>query len=90
MIHLSALLEAAERFERGETQDRELSLLFTAGYPGRLKLEQLGKSWKISNAERVVAQVYAAVAGWKEMFAEVGVAEEEIFRFKEIDAYLQE
>jgi serine/threonine-protein kinase HipA len=31
ILHLSALLAAAERFERGEIQDSELSLLFTAG-----------------------------------------------------------
>lgn len=31
IIHLSSLVEAAEGFERGEIQDRDLSLLFSAG-----------------------------------------------------------
>lgn len=31
IIHLSSLVAAAERFERGEIQDSELSLLFSAG-----------------------------------------------------------
>jgi len=67
-------------------------LFFDLGayYPGRQNLEKLGKSWGIRNAESLVAQVYAAMAGWKEEFAGVGVAEEDISRFKEIDAHLQE
>ena len=67
-------------------------LFFDLGayYPGRQKLENLGRSWGIRNAERVVAEVFAAVAGWKEEFMGVGVPEKDIIRFKEIDAHLQE
>jgi serine/threonine-protein kinase HipA len=67
-------------------------LFFDLGacYPGRQKLENLGRSWGIRNAESVVAEVFAAVACWKEEFTGVGVPEKDIIRFKEIDAHLQE
>ena len=61
-----------------------------ANYPGRKTLEQLGAGWGIRTAERVVAQVFDALAGWKEEFASSGVQEKEVIRFKEIDAHLQE
>ena len=72
-------------------RNNEHVLFFDLGacYPGRLNLEKLGKSWKISHAESVVAQVYAAVAGWKEELEAAGVPEQEIMRFKEIDTYLR-
>ena len=61
-----------------------------ARYPGRRALETLGKSWGIRGAEDVVAQVFAAVAGWKEAFAGSGVPDKDIRRFKEIDSHLKE
>jgi serine/threonine-protein kinase HipA len=72
-------------------RNEEHVLFFDTGayYPGRQNLEKLGKSWGIRNAESVVAQVFEAVAGWKEEFAGVGVPEQDIIRFKEIDAHLQ-
>lgn len=67
-------------------------LFFDIGayYPGRKKLENLGRSWGIRNAEVVVEQVFDAVAGWKEEFAGAGVPEKDIIRFKEIGSRLQE
>ncbi len=57
-------------------------------YPGRKDLEQLGRQWGVRNAESVVAQVFAAVASWAEVFAGSGVPEKDISRFKEIDSHL--
>lgn len=67
-------------------------LLFDTGayYPGRKKLENLGRSWGIPNAEVVVEQVFDAMAGWKEGFADAGVTGKDIERFKEIDSRLLE
>lgn len=67
-------------------------LFFDTGayYPGRKKLENLGRSWGIRNTQAVVAQVFNAVAGWKEEFAGAGVPEKDIDRFKEIDSRLLE
>lgn len=72
----------------GRNEEHVLFFDLGAYYPGRLALEKLGKSWSIRNAQSIVAQVYAAVAGWKEEFAEAGVPEQDIMRFKEIDAHL--
>jgi hypothetical protein len=36
----------------------------------------------------VVAEVFSAVAGWKEEFTGVGVPEKDIIRFKEINSHL--
>jgi hypothetical protein len=36
-----------------------------------------------------VAEVFEAVSCWKEEFTATGVPEQDILRFKEIDAYLQ-
>jgi serine/threonine-protein kinase HipA len=71
-------------------QRGEHVLFFDLGayYPGRRKLENLGHQWGIGNAEIVVAQVCDAVAGWKEEFANSGVPEKDINRFKEIDVRL--
>lgn len=60
-----------------------------ASYPGRATLERLGKRWGVSNAGRIVSQVFSAVAGWKEEFARLGVPGQDIIRFKEIDSRIQ-
>ena len=73
-------------------QRGEHVLFFDLGayYPGRKKLETLGRRWGIHHAELVVGQVFAAVAGWKEEFTASGVPENDSIRFREIDSHLQE
>ncbi len=73
-------------------QRGEHVLFFDLGayYPGRKKLENLGRSWGIRNAEIVVEQVFAAMSGWREEFTRSGVPEHDTARFKEIDSHLQE
>ena len=65
-------------------------LFFDGGayFPGRSKLETLGRRWGIHNAANVVQQVFDAMAGWKEEFAAAGVSEKDISRFDEIDSRL--
>ena len=67
-------------------------LFFDTGayYPGRKKLENLGRSWGVRNAQAVAAQVFDAVGGWKEEYASAGVPEKDIDRFKGIDSRLLE
>lgn len=67
-------------------------LFFDLGafYPGRRKLEHLGRAWGIPNAASVVEQVFSAVKGWKAEYAAAGVTEEDINRFREIDSRLDE
>jgi len=74
----------------GRNGEHVLFFDLSAYYPGRHNLESLGKHWGIRNAEDVVTQVFDAVAGWKEEFAACGVPEENLIRFKEIDARLHE
>jgi serine/threonine-protein kinase HipA len=73
-------------------QRGEHILFFDLGayYPGRRQLENLGRQWGIGSAEVLVAQVCDAVAGWKEEFANRGVPEKDINRFKEIDVRLHD
>ena len=73
-------------------QRGEHVLFFDLGayYPGRQAIESLGRKWGIRNAEIVSAQVFEAVAVWKEEFNGAGVPESEIIRFKEIDSRLHE
>ncbi|HBA89370.1 MAG TPA: hypothetical protein DCZ75_15695 [Geobacter sp.] len=63
-------------------------LFFDLGayYPGRKKIEALGKNWGIRGAEEVVAQVIAAVSDWKAEFAGAGVPERDVRRFLDIDS----
>jgi serine/threonine-protein kinase HipA len=58
-------------------------LFFDLGayFPGRRKLEQLGRKWGIHKPEEVVAQVFDAMARWKEVFAGTGVPEDRINLF---------
>ena len=72
-------------------QRGEHVLFFDLGayYPGRQSIETLGKKWGISTAEIVSAQVFTAVAGWKEEFLSAGVTESDLLRFKDIDSRLQ-
>jgi len=65
-------------------------LFFDTGayFPGRKRLEKLGRQWGIHNADLVVAQVFEAVAAWREIFAIGGVSAVDIDKFKEIDANL--
>jgi len=60
-----------------------------AYFPGRKNLEVLGKRWGVRNSELVVAQVFDAMAGWKDEFACIGVPDKDIVRFNEIDTHLQ-
>jgi serine/threonine-protein kinase HipA len=58
-------------------------------YPGRAKLEKLGRSWGISGAAAIVDQVFSAVAHWRREFTACGVSLKDIERFAEIDDYLR-
>lgn len=68
-------------------QREEHVLLFDINgyYPGRQKILTLGRRWGISNVDSIVDQVVEAVQGWKEEFANAGVLETDIRRFKAID-----
>jgi hypothetical protein len=57
-------------------------------HPGRNAFVQIGRSWGVSGSREIVDEVYEAVAGWKERFAESGVTNQDIGRFKEIDGNL--
>ena len=72
-------------------QRGEHVLFFDLGayYPGRRNLENLGRQWGIRNANQVVSQVFDAVTSWREVFANSGVLQKDIIRFKEIDAHLR-
>ncbi|MBK5275830.1 MAG: type II toxin-antitoxin system HipA family toxin [Desulfuromonadales bacterium] len=59
-------------------------------YPGREKLEKLGRLWRIPRAALIVDEVYGAIAGWKEEFSSFGIVPEEIARFAEIGRHVQE
>lgn len=59
-----------------------------AHYPGRRKLEEMGKRWAIPHSVEIVEQVFDAVAGWKEEFARSSVPDGDIIRFREIDGHL--
>lgn len=71
-------------------QRGEHVLFFDLGayYPGRKAIESLGRKWGIRNAEVVSAQVFEALAGWRDEFNRAGVSESDINRFKEIDTRL--
>ena len=72
----------------GRRGEHVLFFDLSAYCPGRKNLEVLGKRWGIQSAESVVAQVFDALRDWKEEFAKVGVPDQEIIRFKEIDTHL--
>lgn len=57
-------------------------------YPGRDKLERLGRTWGVSGASGIVEEVFAAVAGWRAEFSACGVTDEDTERFAEIDDHL--
>ncbi len=61
---------------------------WAARFPGRGKLEALGESWGIRNANIVVNQVFDAVETLQDAFTGVGVPAGDIARFREIDAQL--
>jgi len=57
-------------------------------FPGRVKLEKLGRTWGIAGAAVIVDEVFSAVAGWRKEFAAGGVPSMDIERFAEIDEHL--
>lgn len=57
-------------------------------YPGRSKLERLGRSWGIPGAVEIVEQVYSTVAKWRGEYKDCGVTTKDIERFSEIDDHL--
>lgn len=57
-------------------------------FPGRTRLEKIGRAWGISGAAAIVEEVFSAVAGWRGEFAASGTPAKEIERFAEIDDYL--
>lgn len=58
-------------------------------YPGRSKLEKLGRSWGISRPAEIVEEVFTAVSGWRQEFKGCGVLDKDTARFGEIDEYLK-
>ena len=66
---------------------REHILFFDLGayHPGRKVLEKLGRCWGISKPADIVAEVYAAVKQWRDVFASFGVSDADCHRFREID-----
>ena len=72
----------------GERGEHVLFFDLGAYYPGRNNLENLGRSWGIRTAGTVVEEVFAALARWREEFAECGVPERDSERFKAIDTHL--
>ena len=73
----------------GRRGEHVLFFDWDAYFPGRGKLEALGRRWGISNSDRVVAQVFDVVAGWQQEFSDTGVTAKDILRFKDIDAHLR-
>ncbi|NVO01054.1 MAG: type II toxin-antitoxin system HipA family toxin, partial [Geobacteraceae bacterium] len=65
--------------------DHVLRFDLDSHYPGREKLEKIGRGWGIHKASEVTEEVYAAVAQWKEEFAACGVCEADIIRFNDIE-----
>jgi len=65
-------------------------LLFDLGsyFPGRRNLEKLGHTWGISKSDRIVEQVFSAVANWRDEFAAFGVPDGDMKHFREIDENL--
>lgn len=57
-------------------------------YPGRQKLERIGRSWGVSNASAIIEQVFDAVSGWRSTYSDKGVSESDTNKFKEIDKHL--
>jgi serine/threonine-protein kinase HipA len=57
-------------------------------YPGRSKLERLGRAWGVSRASAIIEQVYTAVATWRVEFKACGVPAADTERFGEIDDFL--
>lgn len=57
-------------------------------YPGRQKLERLGRTWGVSNAAAIVERVFDAVSFWRDLYLATGVPEADIKKFKEIDTHL--
>jgi serine/threonine-protein kinase HipA len=71
-------------------QKDEHTLFFDIGgyYPGRRKLEALGKHWGIRNADEVISQVFNAVRSWGNEFDRAGVTEKDTRQFAAIDVRL--
>lgn len=73
----------------GDKEEHILMFDLSGYYPGRKKLENLGKSWGLGNVDAVVSQVFSAVRDWKDEFGRAGVIDADIRRFKGIDARLE-
>jgi serine/threonine-protein kinase HipA len=70
-------------------RDEHVILFDTGPYcPGRDKLKKLGRAWGVSNSDRTVDEVFAAVSGWSAEYETFGVQDNEIQQFKEIDRNL--
>lgn len=54
-------------------------------YPGREKLEKLGRTWGIQGAAGIVEEVFSVVVDWRKEFTAGGVPAIDIERFAEID-----
>lgn len=76
-----------------DLNQREEHVLFfdiSGYYPGRQMIVALGRRWGISNVDTIVDQIVEAVRVWKEEFANAGVLETDIRRFRAIDTRLNE
>jgi len=57
-------------------------------YPGREKLERLGKTWRIPNVATITEEVFSAMESWREEFLLYGITETDCQRFVEIDRHI--
>jgi serine/threonine-protein kinase HipA len=73
----------------GDKEEHVLMFDLSGYYPGRKKLEALGKHWGISNVDAVITQVFDAVRGWKDEFARVGVLDKDARRFRGINTRVE-
>lgn len=58
--------------------------------PGRRKLEQLGRAWRVTNSRTVIDEVFEALSTWRRGFADAGVTNEDMekLRLGQIDKNL--
>ncbi|MDU0460237.1 MAG: hypothetical protein RW306_16035, partial [Geobacteraceae bacterium] len=69
----------------GQRGEHVLRFDLDSHYPGREKLEKLGRVWGIPHTRAIIEEVYEAVSAWRTEFALFGVSNEDTVRFIEID-----
>ncbi len=72
----------------GQRGEHVLTFDLHSSYPGRAKLEKLGRSWGIPGAFAITDEVFSVVKSWRKEFSTCGVSQKDIERFAEIDDFL--